>query len=492
MISPRLPRASLAAIVLAARAAAAQTPAPPPAAPASPQPASPQPTSPQPASPQPPAAPSTAPAAAPAAAPPLAQIKDDKQIAEVLQSITQDPAIAVDNAATRPLAQALMTEGVRQLRARAFDQALANFLEAYAKFPSPKILLNVASTLHDMGRLADAANTYQRYLTDPATGVERVAEVKDLLIKLDEQLTILTVRVSPHGSEISIDGGPFIPVGSTLVTRVRSGLHLVRIRKDDRGDEVTLNGFEGENKEVTPVAPPTAIAAAPAAPPPVVARAAPPASPGARSPEPRPAPAAPAAPPEQVDGWLITGTQYGTSDASGRSRTVRDEARGRELSAIVPRYEVSDRGEATVEDDDAIGSGLISVLRIDGKGRGFAGGVGLAIARGRFEFDAMALKSDEYGGYLGARYRPFTGVFRPYVALGIPGFVFNHDEVQMDGTIETTKRLAVGVRAAAGLELMINGHFSVQGDLGYEHFFFVDDHFEADVFVPTLGVIGRL
>jgi hypothetical protein len=493
VILPCLPRASLAAVVLAARAAAAQAPAPPPASPqpTSPQPTSPQPTSPQPISPQSPAAPSTAAAAAPSAPPPLAQIKDDKQIAEVLQSITQDPAIAVDNPATRPLAQALMTEGVRQLRTRAFDQALANFLEAYAKFPSPKILLNIASTLHDMGRLADAANTYQRYLTDPATGVERVAEVKDLLIKLDEQLTILTVRVTPHGSEISLDGGPFIPVGSTLVTRVRSGLHLVRIRKDDRGDEVTLNGFEGENKEVTPAVPALAIAATPAAPPPV-SQAAPPASPGARSPESNPAPAAPAAPPERVDGWLITGTQYGTSDAAGRSRTVRDEARGRELSAIVPRYDVSERGEATIEDDEAIGSGVISVLRIDGKGRGFAGGVGLAIARGRVEFDAMALRSDEYGGYLGARYRPFTGAFRPYVALGIPAFVFNHDEAQMDGTIETTKRLAVGVRAAVGLELMINGHFSVQGDLGYEHFFFVDDHFEADVFVPTLGVIGRL
>lgn len=470
MILPRLQTASLAAVVLAARTAAAQAPAPP-----TPQPAAPPPAAEQ-------------PAAAPAA--PLAQIKDDKQITEVLQSITQDPAIAVDNPATRPLAQALMTEGVRQLRARAFDQALANFLEAYAKFPSPKILLNIASTLHDMGRLADAANTYQRYLTDPATGIERVTEVKDLLIKLDEQLTILTVRVSPHGSEISLDGGPFIPVGSTLVTRVRSGLHLVRIRKDDRGDEVTLNGFEGENKEVTPVIPPVAIAAAPAAPPPVTAPAAPP-GPGARPAETRPAPAAPAAPPERVDGWLITGTQYGTADASGRSRTVRDEVRGRELSAIVPRYD-SERGEAIVEDDDAIGSGLISVLRIDGKGRGFAGGVGLAIARGRFEFDAMALKSDEYGGYLGARYRPFTGAFRPYVALGVPAFVFDHDEVQMDGTVETSRRLAIGVRAAAGLELMINGHFSVQGDLGYEHFFFVDDHFEADVFVPTLGVIGRL
>ncbi|HEX3766088.1 MAG TPA: hypothetical protein VHW23_45640 [Kofleriaceae bacterium] len=482
MTLPRLPCASLAAVVLAAHAASAQ-PAPPaqPAAPAEPSP--------------PPAA--TVPPDAP-----LAQIKDDRQIAEVLQSITQDPAIPVDNPATRPLAQALMTEGVRQLRARAFDQALANFLEAYAKFPSPKILLNVASTLHDMGRLADAANTYQRYLSDPATGAERVAEVKDLLIKLDEQLTILTVRVSPKGSEISIDGGPFIPVGSTLVTRVRSGLHLVRIRKDDRGDEVTLNGFEGENKEIAPALSPLVASAVPPAAPPVVnAPAAPPAlnapaaPPAVNTPAAPPAlkaPAAPAAPPERVDGWLITGTQYGSSDATGRSRTVRDESGGRELSAIVPHSEGSERVEATADEDDAIDSGVISVLRIDGKGRGFAGGIGLAIARGHFEFDAMALKSDEYGGYLGARYRLFTGVFRPYVALGIPGFAFDHHEMQADGTIQTSTRLAIGVRAAAGLELMINGHFSVQGDLGYEHFFFVDDHFEADVFVPTLGVIGRL
>jgi hypothetical protein len=32
----------------------------------------------------------------------------------------------------------------------------------------------------------------------------------------------------------------------------------------------------------------------------------------------------------------------------------------------------------------------------------------------------------------------------------------------------------------------------VQGDLGYEHFLFVDEHYEEDVFVPTLGVIARL
>ena len=439
-MSPRLSRACFAALLLAARSAAAQAPAPAPA-------------------------------------PPLAQLKDDKQLTAALQTITQDPAIAVDDPATRTLAQALMTEGVKQLQARAFDQALANFLEAYAKFPSPKILLNIASTLRDMGRLADAANTYQRYLTDPATGSERVAEVKDLLLQLDAQLTILTVRVAPRGSEISIDGGPFIPVGSSLVTRVRTGLHLVRIRKDLAASELTVHGFEGENKEVASIA----VLEAPAsdAPPPTVAATPPPAI----------APSTRSAPPERTDAWLLVGTQYGAADATSRERTVHSS--GRDLAAIIPRY---DSGEPKLVDpDDTIDSGVLGVLRIDGKGRGFAGGLGLAISRGHFETEIMVLKSDEIGGYLGVRYRLLTSFFRPYVALGAPGFVFDHAELEADGVTETTtKRLAVGVRGAAGIELKINGHLSVQGDVGYEHFFFVDDRFEADVFVPTLGMIGRL
>jgi len=466
-----------AAVLLTAPVAAAQAPAP---APQSAPTAAPAPATPPPAPTAPP----------PVAAPPLAQIKDAKQLAEVLQTITQDPAIAVDDPATRPLAQALMSEGVKQLQARAYDQALANFLEAYTKFPSPKILLNVASTLRDMGRLADAANTYQRYLTDPATGSERVAEVKDLLLRLDEQLMILTVRVYPRGSDISIDGGPFIPVGSSLLTRVRSGLHLVRIRKNELANELPINGFEGENKEVTPTlqvaaepSPATAAQVASAAAPTVIDAKQPDIKGGAH-----------VTPPERVDGWLITGTQYGVSDASSRERIVHGGPNGRQVAAIIPHYDVSDRGDANLgnQDDDSIASGALGVLRIDGKGRGFAGGFGLAISRGKLETEIMFLKSNELGGYLGFRYRLFTGFFRPYGAVGVPGFVYDHDELQPDMTTLTTQRLAIGVRAAAGLEIMINGHLSVQGDVGYEHFFFVDNHFEADVFVPTLGLIGRL
>ncbi len=401
---------------------------------------------------------------------PLAQIRDEKQLADALTSITQDPAIATADPSVRALAQALMTEGVKQLQARSFDQALANFLEAYNKFPSPKILLNIASTLRDMGRLADAANTYQRYLTDPATGVGRVAEVKEIMLRLDEQLTILTVRVFPRGSDISIDGGPFIAVGSWLLTRVRPGIHLVRIRKDLATNEMTINGFEGESKEVT--ASLKMEVAEPEAPAPTV-------------PTPRDL--------EHVDGWLITGTQYASTSGSGRERKVRSGTAGPEISALIPRYDSDDDDDMAFVRDDAaptISSGVIAVLRIDGEGRGFAGGAGLALSRAQLEVEIMILKSDSIGGYLGIRYRFLTGWLRPYGGLGLPGFAY--DAVDDNG-MSTSKRLALGVRGAAGVEIKINGHFSVQADVGYEHFFSVDPlRIDPNIFVPTLGVIGRL
>lgn len=435
----------------------------------------------------------------PDALPPLAQIRDDKQLAEALTAIAQDPAIHVDDPAARPLAQALMTEGVRQLHARAYDQALANFLEAYNKLPHPKILLDVASTLRDMGRLADAANTYQRYLTDPATAAERMSEVKELLHKLDEQLTILTVRVTAHGSEVSIDAGPFVPVGSALQTRMRPGIHLVRVRKDNASTEITVNGFEGETKEVqaalklevdpehAPVGPPTPPVHRPTPLDPTPAHATD-AGGAARLGDKLPIERTV---PDRVDGWLITGTQYGADDTGTRTRHVRTGFSGPELAPIVPKYDVTDTGEAIVHDphESSIASGAIGIMRIDAKGRCCAAGLGLAIARDRAEVEVAVLRSNEWGAYLGLRYRLFTGALRPYAGAGLPLFLFS----TMDAAGATSQHVAVGLRGAAGVELYINGHLSVLGDLGIEHFWNVDGtNFEPTVVVPTVGVIGRM
>ncbi len=140
--------------------------------------------------------------------------------------------------------------------------------------------------------------------------------------------------------------------------------------------------------------------------------------------------------------------------------------------------------------EDPLSTGALGVIRIDGKGRGFAGGVGLAISGARLEAEILVLKSEATGGYLGARYRLRAGTLRPYGALGMPGFVYDQPETS---SMSTTKKLAVGVRAAIGIELALNAHVSVHCDLGWEHFFNVSDtRYDANLFVPTLGVIGRL
>ena len=66
------------------------------------------------------------------------------------------------------------------------------------------------------------------------------------------------------------------------------------------------------------------------------------------------------------------------------------------------------------------------------------------------------------------------------------------DAVDIDATMSTT-HVAIGARVAGGLEVVVNGHLSIQADLGFEHFWRVSmTNFEANIFVPTVGVIGRL
>ncbi len=412
----------------------------------------------------------------PSATAPLADIRDEKQLAAVLATITQDPAVRVSDPKMRPLAAALMIEGVRRLQAHEYEQALANFLEAYDKLPSPKILLNIGSTLRDMGRLADAANTYQRYLADPATGPERVEEVKTLLVDLDKQLTLLTVRVQPKGSELSIDGGPFITVGSSLVARVRPGIHMVRVRNGSSGTgEVTVNAFEGEIKDITATAPQPAPSESKRPLPTVKTHEA----------------------PDQHMGWLDTSTQYGTSDPTSTQRQVNTGFSGPPVTAIfrgVPDEEIEQIYTPPPRDDvHNISPGVIGVMRIDGKLRGVAGGLGAAVSvLSSVEIEVALLRSNQWGAYAGMRLRLLTGYLRPYLGGGIPAFLYDDEN---DG-MET--KVALGLRAAGGLEVRINGHLSIQADLGIE-FFFIEEgalvggkHPDTTLFVPTVGVIGRL
>jgi hypothetical protein len=326
-----------------------------------------------------------------------------------------------------------------------------------------------------MGRLADAANTYQRYLSDPATTSEHVTDVKDALIALDTQLTILTIRVVPSGSDISIDGGPFVPVGSTMITRVRPGLHLVRIHNGKSADEQTVNGFDGENKEVKASLKMVVPVDEPKPPPP-----------GQTAPPPPPKP------PDTVQAWLDTGTLYTTGDPTSRERHVKATPQGHEIVAIVPKYEEEPNGIVQIQhpEEERVLPGALALLRVE-PSRGAAAGLGLAYSPSNsFEVEGAVLRSHQWGLFAGARLRLLTGQIRPYVGGGVPVFFFNYTDLDSG---MAASRVGVGARIAGGVELVVNGHLSVQVDAGYEHFFNLDGtNFEADIFVPTVGVIGRL
>jgi hypothetical protein len=142
-----------------------------------------------------------------------------------------------------------------------------------------------------------------------------------------------------------------------------------------------------------------------------------------------------------------------------------------------------------------IRTGVVGMLRIDGKGRGFAAGLGIAIAPlDAVELEVVALRSSHWGVYAGLRVRFLAERrWRPYVGFGVPAFVFR-DEAQAMGT-----GIAFGLRGAGGIEVQVAGAISAHVDLGLEYFINVDGSAIVDgkrpdrtVFVPTVGVIGRL
>jgi len=78
----------------------------------------------------------------------------------------------------RKAAQAYMDQGIKALMAKDYKAAIELFRDAYAQFPSPKILMNLGSALRDAGQFAEAVVVYEQYLADPSHDPKRDGEVR--------------------------------------------------------------------------------------------------------------------------------------------------------------------------------------------------------------------------------------------------------------------------------------------------------------------------
>jgi hypothetical protein len=314
-----------------------------------------------------------------------------------------------DVAADKGDAKALMQSGLKLLAAKDYLGALAVFKDAYARFPSPKILLNIGTTYKLLGRQADAANTYQHYLDTDDADAKRRAEIGKLLADIDKTVGIVELAVTPVEAEVQF-GEDWAPSATLKLVRVPAGKLVLRARLDgyapkttsvdvavgDRASvEIQLVAIE-KPRPVETVATPAAIG--------VVASAAP---------------------------------------AARRSRV-----------------------------------GLLVLGHIDIP-HGWAPLVGLtADVTSRLQLDAAAILGSFYGAYVGARFALLPGRTRPFVAAGMPVFRSNG--------------LRYGARGAAGLEYELSRHLAVIAEVGIEHDFNVEMGKAATLFVPAIGVSGRL
>lgn len=128
-------------------------------------------------------------------------------------------------------AKQLMQTGVRLIESGNYLGALAIFKDAYARFPSAKILLNIGTTNKLLDRKADAANAYQRYLDSPDADEARRPQVVAELTELDKAVGIVELTVTPPDADVRFGADDWMPAAQAKQWRVAAGSFNVDVRK---------------------------------------------------------------------------------------------------------------------------------------------------------------------------------------------------------------------------------------------------------------------
>lgn len=105
--------------------------------------------------------------------------------------------------------------------------ALEKYRAAYARFPSPKLLLNIGTALRQLGRSVEAAEAYEEYLRAPDADPARSADLRRILGELDAVVGRLRIEVSGPWDAVRLDGKRLDAFQSGQSLRVPPGEHTL-------------------------------------------------------------------------------------------------------------------------------------------------------------------------------------------------------------------------------------------------------------------------
>jgi hypothetical protein len=129
--------------------------------------------------------------------------------------------------ASKQAAQRLLAEGNQLLGDGEDIAALERFRGAYDRYPSPKILLNIGTTLRQLGRNVEAAVVYESYLHDPSAEPTRAVDLRRILKEIDAIVGRIRIETREPLVAVRLDGQPLEGFASGLSVRVEPGDHTV-------------------------------------------------------------------------------------------------------------------------------------------------------------------------------------------------------------------------------------------------------------------------
>ena len=144
-------------------------------------------------------------------------------------------------------AKSLMQSGLRLFEARDYLGALAVFRDAYERFPSAKILINIGTTLKELGRDAEAANAYQAYLDSPEAEAAKKSQIEAIVADIDKTVGKLEITVTPADAEVQVNTDDWTTAAKAKRYRVPPGSFTVNARKTKFASEAkqaTISGGE--------------------------------------------------------------------------------------------------------------------------------------------------------------------------------------------------------------------------------------------------------
>ena len=303
-------------------------------------------------------------------------------------------------------AKSLLSSGLKLYAAKDYLGALAVFRNAYDRFPSGKILLNIGTTLLKLDRKAEAANAYQGYIDAPDVDDARKVEAQKVLTELDRDLGLLELDITPADAEVQIGDSDWMPAATAKRYRVTKGDAVVRARRDGYvAGEEKLAITAGERKTV-------ALALAP---------------------EP-----------------VATTTTTGSVGGGG----------GGEIEGGVRGGVVTERPRSRI--------GGVVLAHIDPSNSGAAVRLGVVFdATSQLSVQGAALVGPTSGAYLGASYAITETRVRPIVSVGAPLFFSDGPRiaVRAAGGVEIAFGRHLSLIAELGVERMLNAEDGVSATL---------------------------